>query len=141
MAKSCTRRTKVAKIKLEERGRKAIFENPKSHDFDITCIDGCLIKNGPRADFLVSKVGSCSVLVELKGKDLSHAYLQLETSLNSGPVAALMERKKGLLIICSRVPSADTTTQKAQQRFRKEYRIPLTILCNQRDLDIEKISL
>src|SRR5579862_4583819 len=72
----CSKKTKVSRIKFEERGRIAIFVNPDRAVYLRVRIDDCEITTGSRADWLIRK-GDADVVLELKGRDVDHALDQV----------------------------------------------------------------
>jgi len=73
---SCVQTVSHSKIKVEENGRKVIFLNPSRAQFMKGRIDGCLVTSGIRADYFVGGEGK-TVLIELKGSNIEHAFEQL----------------------------------------------------------------
>ncbi|NBN63316.1 hypothetical protein [Pannonibacter tanglangensis] len=124
-----------SKIKVEERGRKAIFLNPQQTTYEVGRIDGCLVNTGKKADYFVSNATK-TVIVELKGKDIRQACAQLFEAAEHPSVKPHIKGSLGFLVICSRVPAADTSVQVAQQKARKKFGAKFRIFCNQRELSI-----
>jgi len=139
MTDECTEVTYDSRVKVEENKRKAVFLNPLKKRYSVSKIDDCLIKEGVRADYLVSEVGNASVLVELKGCDVSHACEQLLTSAKHHAVKPLMQNRVGFLVICSKYPRFDTIVSKAKQKCMKEYKAGFHVVCKEREFDIEKV--
>ena len=96
----------------------ARFRNPEKVLYRKVKVDGCIVTVGRRADWIVSEVGVASVLVEIKGKDIVSACQHLIASLNDPNCSAFLERRVGLLIMCTRVPSGDTKAQKLIAEIR-----------------------
>lgn len=132
---SCIEEINHAKIKVEECKRKATFLNPDRHQYIRGRIDGCLIKEGIRADYLVSGEGK-TVIVELKGCNVSHACEQLMKAVAHENVKPFLVGKVGFLIICSRYPSDSTSVQRARERARKKFGAKLLVFTNERDVSI-----
>lgn len=137
---NCTIISKNSRVKVEENGRKAVFINDTRSEYKVTTIDNCLITEGVRADFLVSKVGSTSVLVELKGCDIKHACDQLLSSAEREEVRQLLEASIGFVIVCRRYPRFDTYVARAKARSAKQFKAGFHIVCDQRELYIEKVA-
>jgi hypothetical protein len=137
---NCTVITTNSNVKVEENGRKAVFKNKNKEAYSISEIDDCLIKSGIRADWLVSKVGSTSIIVELKGKDISHACEQIFTSAKNDSVKQLLEEKIGFLIICSKFPRFDTFVRRAKEKSMKEFKAGFHVVCNQGVFDIDRVA-
>jgi hypothetical protein len=118
--KKCSFSTKVSRITVEENKKSATFLNDKGEFYHKIRVDGCEMTENKekRADWRIEKVGDNStVIIELKGKDVSQAIRQYEET------AADM-RKKQLaiagLIVCSGIPQgANTQRQKAEKKWKK----------------------
>lgn len=118
---ACVEQVKHSNVTVGDKGSKykANFPNPGKSAFQKVHVDGCLVTEGARADWIVTKVGVGSVIVELKGKDVAHACEQLFSTLRHADCQEWLEAKRALLIVCSRVPSFDTAIAKAQVKARK----------------------
>jgi hypothetical protein len=139
MAKNCTKTVSSSLIKVEEHRRKAVFRNPKRDPYEVSLIDGCLIDDGVRADFLVSEVGKASVIVELKGSNVAHACEQVIASASHEAIKPLLHGKIGFLIISSRFPRFDTYVAKAKQRCARELKAGFHVVCSQGEFDIARV--
>lgn len=129
----CIRKLNSKKIKVEENGRKAVFINDLQQNYEVGTIDGCLIKDGIRADYFVSSPDK-TILVELKGTNIKHAFEQLFASAEHRSVKANLRQSIGFLIICSSFPRTRTTTQRFQQLAKRKYGANVKVLCNQREV-------
>ena len=110
-----------SKPKVEENGRKAVFLNPQRVPIKKVRVDGCLIVSDIlKADYIVSKPGAVDVIVELKGKDISHARDQIVATLPLWKAHPPFSEKIAGLIICSKSPmsSSDLQLMKAKARIR-----------------------
>lgn len=139
MAKNCTVKMSHSKILIEENKRKATFLNPRRMPYEVSKVDNCLITGGIRCDYLVSEVGSASVLVELKGANVEHACAQLMSSVENANIKPLLEPKFGFLVICSKYPKFDTFVARAKTAAAKKYKSGFHVFSNQRDVEIHKI--
>ncbi|AZI35824.1 hypothetical protein [Caenibius tardaugens] len=79
-----------------------------------------------------------SVIVELKGKDLDHACQQVMATIAHADCQPWLEAKRGILIVCSRYPSFDTSVAKAKVAARKRG-IRLSVVCDKADTEFEKV--
>ena len=57
-----------------------------------------------KADYLVSKPGTADVIIELKGKDIKHAVMQITSTLVIWKKAPPFSNKIGGLIVFTRCP-------------------------------------
>ena len=136
---SCTRTLNSSAVKVSEKGRKAVFRNESRSEYEVTEIDGCLIRERLRTDCLVSKKGSASVLVELKGKNVSHACEQLFATVANSKVAPLLHGKIGFLVICSKFPRFDSYVIKSKQMAAKKFKAGFHVVCDSGEFDIERV--
>lgn len=136
----CTSVVTHSRVKVEENRRKAVFRNPQRKNYEVTQIDGCLITNGVRADYLVSEVSTHSILIELKGVNVEHACAQLLTTVQRGEMRPLLYPKLGFLVICSRYPRFDTFVAKAKQQCANRYKAGFHIVCDQGEFDIHRVA-
>lgn len=136
----CTIVCKHSKIKVEENGKKVIFSNLSNDEFKITQIDNCLIKEGVRADRLVTKTGVASVIVELKGKDIAHAIKQVFATMNYKEIKDKCENNIGFLIVCSRVPRIGYDIIKAKTFASREYKAGFHVKERAVDVDITEVA-
>lgn len=118
--------TSDSKIVLEENCRKIIFENPCMVDYKKVHIDGVVIKEGERCDYLLTSADECEeYFVELKGKDVIKACSQLKMTIKN--VGQYTGNRKSF-IICTHVPPATTTEiQKQKKEFFNKFSSTLTI--------------
>lgn len=129
-----------SKIKVEQNASKAIFLNPERVDYLVTEVDGCLITEGIRCDNLVSKVGSTSIFVELKGSGVQHACDQLFATANHQKVAGLLESRLGFLVVCTRYPRFDTYVAIAKQKAAKLYKAGFHVVQSHSEFDVDRVA-
>lgn len=81
---------------------------------NIMKIDGCVKKNETACDWLFIPEGHTNVFVELKGSDVNHGLLQLETSIRE------FSKDKSFSYLITRVthPQAKTSIQNAVFKFK-----------------------
>ena len=91
-------------VTVEENGRAAHFQNPQKAAVRRVLVDGGLMKQGKRADYVVSNPGIVDVIVELKGSDTAHGIEQIRATypvwkkhqLSSNMFGALIVRGQGI---------------------------------------------
>jgi len=127
-------------IVVSEKGRKAVFRNPEGARFLKIRVDNCLITDSSRkrSDFIVTKPNVGSVIIELKGKNVTQAYEQLFATLRHDECQDWLEKRKVLLIVCSRVPAFMASDAKFREKCRKEG-VRAKIVCDQRELRLENL--
>lgn len=118
-------RTNVSRIKLDdtESKRYAVFVNEERANYIKTRLDGGLIKNQAHqktADWLLSKVDVGDVIVELKGKDVDEAVVQIiAASKYLKETNHVFQGRVAGLILCTGVPRILTKIQRAKIEFAK----------------------
>jgi len=139
----CRKVSSDSLIKLEENGKKAIFRNQNRLNHHVYKIDGCVIDEGERADFLVNSPDGHSVILELKGCNVEKACRQIYSTLSHPNMKTMLQSKIGLLIVCSavRMPRADTFIQKQKQKFAKEFNALLHVKCKKAEVDCPSLTL
>ncbi|NEQ99429.1 MAG: hypothetical protein F6K30_22450 [Cyanothece sp. SIO2G6] len=118
----CEETRQDKRIVLQEKKSKITFLNPKNVKILVIQVDGCVIDDNQtaRCDYALVPKKELEIYVELKGRDISHAVRQLESTirlLSENPQSV----KKLCFIVSSRVPKQTTTIQKIQSRFKKQF--------------------
>jgi exopolysaccharide biosynthesis predicted pyruvyltransferase EpsI len=128
----CERITKAPIIPLEEKQSKIIFENPTQLEVCILTVDHKdkgkgAIQDGLRCDYaLTTEEIDVELYVELKGRDIKHAFKQLEATIqriSEDP----RRQSKYCFVIASRctLEGSDIRIMKAQ--MKKKYSAELVI--------------
>ena len=127
----CTEALTDSKIRVEENGKKAVFLNIGRARCLRVHVDGCLIKQATACDWLVVMGDEGAVLVELKGKDVEHALVQLETTMEHIVASKKYPNRVAALVVCGGVPkhpSFDTKLQRAKSRLVARFKAPLHVV-------------
>jgi len=136
MIDRCNTLTTNKIISKEENKRKFIIKNNSNKKINIVKVDNCLITNGNKCDWLFEILDNNLVFyVELKGKNINHAFIQLEITINYCK-SNHNKFKKNAYIVSSRVPNSGTDIQKAKQNFAKKLKTLLTIKNNKIEVAI-----
>jgi hypothetical protein len=103
-------------------GRSVILLNPKRIAARRIRMDGCLAPRGSKAaDFVLSLEATVDVIIELKGKNVDHAVLQIDSTL--GFWSRHRQHKAGqtvsALIVCKEYPRADRKFKRCQESLRR----------------------
>jgi hypothetical protein len=130
-------------IVREEKGKKITLLNQQKEYIKVVEVDGCEIVEGNRCDWLFVKItdenDNNEIFVELKGSDIKHACLQLETTIRK--LTQDLRKEKFAIVVCSRVaPSIKTTKQLYQARFKKHLNSTLIFRENQCCFDLSKLK-
>lgn len=135
----CRSATTVSKIKVEELGRKATFQNGPRETFWSTQVDGCLVVNSVAADYVVSKEGVGDVVVELKGKDVRHGTEQIFATASLWTTSKFRMGGIAGLIVARQYPRVSSQVQRAQQRFSRVFRGPLHVVTSNREYEFTRV--
>jgi hypothetical protein len=134
MFEQCAELKRGDKIVVEhEKSKcKALFHNKSNKKFRLIKIDGCVIKsekgNNPiRADWMLEEQEDFrSVIIEIKGSDIKHAYNQIVATKKFVEKAGY-RNKLSSIIVCNKVPSFTTEDQDYSLKMRKEHKMKLKI--------------
>ena len=125
-----------SRVKVEERRRKAVFNNDGRDEYILTRIDGCVVMNACAADWVVSRRGVGCIVIELKGSNVDRAVRQVTETTE------LWKRKSNIgndkiagVIVASGYPRCSTIVQRAQDKYAKAYKSPLHVVSNCTDVD------
>ncbi|TAJ34808.1 hypothetical protein [Bosea sp. (in: a-proteobacteria)] len=127
-------------VKVEENQMVALFKNPERKEYHLYSVDGCVVTEGSRCDYLVSEVGGASVFVELKGKDVAHACEQLHATISNPVIKDLRENKVGFLVVCSKYPRFDSFVARAKTQFAKKYKAGFHVVTKRVEVDIHVVA-
>lgn len=136
---ACRCSTSVSKIKVKERGRKAVICNRRNAKFVKTRVDGCLVRQTAAADWVISKPKQGDVFIELKGTDVDHAFKQIMATVTLWRVHNLGCGKQAGLIVCRQYPQATTRSQRAKVAFLKLANGPLHVVSGNYEYCFENI--
>ncbi|MCX7044181.1 MAG: hypothetical protein NTX50_01675 [Candidatus Sumerlaeota bacterium] len=121
----CEKTRSDPRIVLREKRSEICFLNPLRKAIREVRIDGCVIRDGLRCDYLLI-VGCTEHYVELKGCDVDHAVKQIETTIRK--VSADAKRlEKHSYIVSSRCPALSPQIQGWKIKFRKEFNSSLQL--------------
>lgn len=134
----CQKLSRDSKVKVEERGAKAVFLNEARATFKVTRIDGCVQSNELAADYCVSS-GTSDVLVELKGKNVCHAAAQIIATARFLKKENLSIAPKAALIVCRQYPRIDTTVQRARVQFMQLCKGPLHVVARNAEYNFDRV--
>jgi hypothetical protein len=118
----CERITKAQIIPLKENQSKIIFENPNQLEVCILTVDdkdNAVIQDGLRCDYaLTAENIDAEFYVELKGRDIKHAFKQLEATLQQ--ISEDPQRQpKYCFVISSRCTLAGNDIKIMQTQMKK----------------------
>ena len=106
---------------LKENKSKMIFENVNLKTLKKVKVDGCVIKEGQKCDYLVVEPkDKIEHFVELKGSDVKHAEKQLAATITQLSSNA-KEKAKCAYVVTVKNPLIDSEIQRIKIRFRREF--------------------
>jgi hypothetical protein len=132
----CTTETIDKLIVIAEHGKQFTIQNENKISVKQVKVDGCLIKDErKRCDYLFEiEKKSLVIYLELKGKNVGHAYEQLVSTIEF-----CLTRHKNLerrcYIIASRVPSTTATMMNLKAKILKNYKAT-TIVTRKGEINI-----
>lgn len=118
---ACVELTSAPQIVFKEKKAKISFLNNGHNAYRRIKVDGCVLKEGNKCDFLlVSDEYGDQYFIELKGEDLNHAVTQLETSIDK-----LIDKRDGLvhkafLVSSNSGMKINTRRQVIEKRFKNK---------------------
>lgn len=115
----CMSTVSVSHIKVSENGRSFELVNLKKDPVEVIKVDGCAIVIGERCDFAYFLNSGKEIFVELKGSDIKKALSQLIATIPKITIAASKDSRASV-IVSSRVPKEDTSTQIAKRKLLKD---------------------
>jgi len=120
MINICNKIKNYPKIKVEENKKKAILNNPQNYTINEVKVDGCLITNGNKCDYLWEiDLKQIVYYIELKGKNISHALTQILDTINYCKQNH-NNFKKFAIVVLSRHPQTDSTIQRKKKELKKQ---------------------
>ena len=124
---SCIEETDVSKIKVKDGTKFAVFLNSANTLHLKVRVDGCAVMDGPRADWVVER-GNDAIVVELKGRDVEHAAVQIAATSTLWKNVEGRCGKIAGLIVARQYPKASTVIQLKQRSFVKTFGGPLHVV-------------
>lgn len=138
MPNECVERVNHPFVTVRENGRRASFNNPANQPYDKVHVDGCLIKDGIRCDWIVRQEGIGAVAIELKGADVMHACRQLDRTRQHPAAQPYLSPRLAYLVVSSKSPSFDTRVARAKEDARRRG-IRLTVRTREHVCSIETL--
>ena len=122
MIKKCNHTTNKNKIVKKENKRKVVLHNPSNISINEVKVDGCLITQNNKCDYLWEICSKKHVIyIELKGKDLSHALTQIQQTIQHCiKHYNHLNFNKTAVIVLSRYPQEDSSIQNKKKKLRKQ---------------------
>lgn len=135
---ACVEVVRVSEIKVDEKGKSATILNPEREPHNKVKVDGCVITDGPRADWVIEREDA-AVIVELKGRNVEHGADQVfGTATQWKEVERRCQRIAGL-IVGRQTPGASTAMQVKKKRFAARFKGPLHVVSANSAYKLESI--
>lgn len=122
----CERETTQRLLVLRENKSRLIVKNLQKEKIRQVSIDGCVVTEGQRCDYLIIGVDNSEYFVELKGCDVDHAIKQLEATIKLLG-SKIKSVKRHSIIVSTRCPLSSPKIQKLQIYFWKNFASELTV--------------
>jgi hypothetical protein len=88
-------------------------------------VDGCAITEGKKCDFMYI-INDKEIYIELKGSDITKAFVQLEATINKLSTCA-KSKKKISFVICTKCPLAASDIMSYRKKFRANFNCDLLV--------------
>jgi len=139
---NCTKSIAHKKIKLTDPGSKrfAVFVNANEHQHDKTQSDGCLMVGQTAADWILTKAKTLEqVIVELKGKDVDHACMQIIATAEYLREQGKLGTTVAGLIVCTEYPRNNTKIQRARVQFARNFKGPIHAVTKSKEFTLAQV--
>ncbi len=123
----CSEEINNSIVSLKEKKSKFILHNHEKLILFKVKVDGCLINKGSKCDWLlVNTKNHQALFVELKGRDIKHAFEQIENSINiicnkKNTYISEPFSKCHVYIVSSKVLKS-AILQKVNKNFKKKFK-------------------
>jgi hypothetical protein len=125
---------------VSENKRSASFRKPHGEEVLIIQVDGGLITDGERADYIVAHIRTVDVIVELKGSDTSKAIRQIRATRPVWMRHELAGTRLGALVVRGQGihPKTTASIDRWQREFRKTFKMKLLIETRNRNYEFSE---
>jgi hypothetical protein len=120
----CEELTTDTRILLSEKQSRLCFVNNSKASVRKVKVDGCVIRDGLRCDWLIIGADQSEFFVELKGGDVHHGIKQLEASMHLRDTESSAP-KLACLVNARMAKPARTRYLKSKETFKKKYNVTL----------------
>jgi hypothetical protein len=115
------------KISLSENQSKLVFSNPRRLEVCILQVDECAIQEGLRCDYALSVENlEEEFYIELKGRDVQHAFKQIESTIQSIS-SDTQQQPKICFVISTRCPISSPEIQIIRKKMKKKFNAELVV--------------
>ncbi len=134
----CSEENRNKVISVSENRRTFVIKNGDAKLVNKVEVDGCLIDGDrKKCDYLfeIDKPMTLIIYVELKGKDIEHAYDQLAATIGYCKNRH-NKLQKQCYIVASRVPKSGPKIQILKQKMAREYKIQMFVHTQKAEIKI-----
>lgn len=128
---SCINSSNGSIISVSENGKCFRVMNPKRNTIQIIHVDGCAINgNASRCDYIIIERNQLCHIIELKGKDISHALAQILATITyfKGKLFSATDVLQ-CYIVCSGAPAMSASNGAKKLAFKRQTGINPMIKC------------
>lgn len=137
MTAACIAETNNSIEKFEENRSAFKIHNKKRIKLSRRKVDGCLISDGIKCDWLlVDEKSKTEIYIELKGCDIEHAVKQICKTVE---ILSNEAAKKWGYVICTRSPMSATEIQRATKSVARSHGLSLRVRKTVHEEDIEAL--
>lgn len=130
-------------VVVAENRRSARFHNPDGKDLYKVLVDGGMITEGERADYILAHRKVVDIVVELKGSDVSKAISQIRATLPVWRKSEWAGKTHGALVVRGKGLHPRETARNEQRKrvFRGTLHMKLVIETSNRDYEFSEFLL
>jgi hypothetical protein len=122
----CSKVVKDKNIPVKENQRKFTIVNEQGLEITKIQVDGCLEIDGVKCDWMFTMDNPpIEIYVELKGRDVKHAFKQLENTIKV--VSRSNTAKRFCYVVASKCPLSSPDIQNQQKAFKRDYNATLRV--------------
>jgi hypothetical protein len=128
---SCIKSSNGSIISVSENGKRFVINNKYKKTIEIIHVDGCAITNNAiRCDYIIIERNTLCHIIELKGKNISHALAQLSATINhfNGMLFSATDKLR-CYIVCSGAPAMSASNGAKKLAFFTKTGINPIIKC------------
>ena len=130
-------------IVIKENKRSARFRKSDKDTVLIIHVDGGLITSGERADYIIARLQTLDVIIELKGSDVGKAISQIKATRPVWLGHELAGKSQGALVVRGQGlhPKTTASIDRWQREFRKTFKMKLIVETRNRDYEFREFLL
>lgn len=136
----CSEVVKHKNIAVQENQRKFTIVNEQGLEITKIQVDGCLEIEGVKCDWMFTiENPPIEIYVELKGRNVKHAFKQLENTIKV--VSRSNIAKRFCYVVASKCPLSSPDVQNEQKAFKRNHNATLRVKNNYDSVNIADLIL